>query len=1462
MALCYVDGQPNSTKNPLSKAHGRNDLFYLATKMLLVFLWRFSDSSVAKLLIFVLCVTILVVENFRKQPFHDELLQAIRSGIFTSALISAIVALLADVLGSRDSESIVPFVLLMVLLIPGFAMGAFLSKAIKQRTTLRIYTRFQNQVKEMRAQTGVASFAGVHRNENARRMSFVPGTEISLLDSIADKTAADPNALVLMRELYEAAFIQYPKDGFVHIQAALYLLAYGSETTMLLHPNETNFEKAEEILHKLTTMPVAFDIRFMTFVCEKQIEQSIKSKEVMASDLNVSSYVEILSREQSIIRLYAQFNALVLSDNEECRRLTNLAEELEGNDSMNTSSSDTFSECFFPNQDAKFPTTPANARTSSRNDGDSTPAVPEVAHQISVISELLSGAALDAPDQQRDISGFEPPPTTIEPESTSGGDPLRVTIQADAARDHGNIRSLLRRKSRSSSHGGSSQLSEGRENRRARAMRTEFQKRVTRAPQTYNRRLTLALAMILVLVSLSFWYSYSIFVSLNGQIDNFLLTTDMGRSVVATAQAVRLMSYFGHIGDDEKYQYWKLVRPLLEINYISNLTNTLQHRSEFVAHNEEFADQALPYLSARSSLTTGISHVLRYNSNLNLGLPPYIQTMNQYQIAYAVDETTNSLLEEDITHFQQVPLYSDRRVRFYVDNMVTFGDAMKAVADIGQQEFCDMAETQVMVLVGFLVAELALLGLIGFGVLLPLFTKTRMVQLRYLRFLEEVSKKTIDELLLQIDEQLEVLVIEEANDGKQQAKTKLEGTNRTLAAWKLYSSLSASILFLGFCCVSVVLPALIRLPVNSNLVQILNYTGGRKYYVNLATALAYEVVLWDNTTWVWGHPEMMMDEKLTQLEILHRNAVTGHGPVEITPTTQISAINELMQTEMCFSDSCDDSVRHFNASIGFTEHAITREPDGQILNFISVAREFLTINQMKATGNLVDDRLVLMMDLLPDILGGLKMVDSVVFEKMLPRDNAAAQSTLVALFVITMILSPIIYVTSFRRVVLSAERQMEILTDLLHMVPVTSGVSQKFTNLITSGGAALGDEADSPIVPRDSRAEEERESRLLEATWITVVLFAMNTHLTFLDPQSPERCFAVEDDGNSPGSPNWVDSFDFAFPPAAETFSSDLSIPNLPSIFSPPHSLLHKRSSRDLPYLPTASESSHSTRYLDRHTELLSLPNEVLLSVLSNLPALDMAEARGLSRRLKYLVEVPLSIWAIQRVKMLKEEVKEVSFIIRSGGQDIPLKILSLQARYNLSTVHTRKLPLLRHYRAFLTNSTSSELSELASHPNPPPELRVVAACLLGLHGSLPTTSTSPSSTAATDVPWSLLRRALLSPPFRRWLRTLPTIVDAIPKNRVALVDSIIVATSLTYERARASSIAAYRLLIVIAAALQVKHLGEEIEEAEGRLDRTRGKLEVGRSFAGYLGTEPQTLDAEEHVDEELTMDDIVGSAA
>ncbi|KXS20450.1 hypothetical protein M427DRAFT_28172 [Gonapodya prolifera JEL478] len=56
MGLVYVDGNPKSPKNPMSKANGRSDFLYLLVKLSAVFVWELVDSPLTKLAILVVAL--------------------------------------------------------------------------------------------------------------------------------------------------------------------------------------------------------------------------------------------------------------------------------------------------------------------------------------------------------------------------------------------------------------------------------------------------------------------------------------------------------------------------------------------------------------------------------------------------------------------------------------------------------------------------------------------------------------------------------------------------------------------------------------------------------------------------------------------------------------------------------------------------------------------------------------------------------------------------------------------------------------------------------------------------------------------------------------------------------------------------------------------------------------------------------------------------------------------------------------------------------------------------------------------------------------------------------------------------------------------------------------------------------------------------------------------------------------
>ncbi|KAJ3214987.1 hypothetical protein HDU67_001004, partial [Dinochytrium kinnereticum] len=192
------------------------------------------------------------------------------------------------------------------------------------------------------------------------------------------------------------------------------------------------------------------------------------------------------------------------------------------------------------------------------------------------------------------------------------------------------------------------------------------------------------------------------------------------------------------------------------------------------------------------------------------------------------------------------------------------------------------------------------------------------------------------------------------------------------------------------------------------------------------------------------------------------------------------------------------------------------------------------------------------------------------------------------------------------------------------------------------------------------------------------------------------------------------------------------------------------------------------------------------------------------------------------------------------------------------------KRPHLRHYRQFLRNITTNEITEATWYATPPEELKTVCECLCILKGSptfqlrksatlpsaaslpsLPsavasTSSSSSSSSAdATSTPsaqsaashhppatapaatteddpppmsWSQIKKTMTRYDFKTWLTNLRVGVDYIPFPNVKRVERIIMMDpNVTYERLREVSMAGYKLLIIVAACLQYCAISEDL---------------------------------------------------
>jgi len=233
----------------------------------------------------------------------------------------------------------------------------------------------------------------------------------------------------------------------------------------------------------------------------------------------------------------------------------------------------------------------------------------------------------------------------------------------------------------------------------------------------------------------------------------------------------------------------------------------------------------------------------------------------------------------------------------------------------------------------------------------------------------------------------------------------------------------------------------------------------------------------------------------------------------------------------------------------------------------------------------------------------------------------------------------------------------------------------------------------------------------------------------------------------------------------------------------------------------------------DEGTQMMHLPNEMLLEILIWLPASELVKLRGLNRLMKQMSEVHL-------IKMLEKKLDSIKTLLDT-------------AKSETEETERRKRPLLLHYQSFLRVPTD-ELGELAwmrSCVNV--DLRTVCLVVVIMAGEfdeqLPTLTgmtTEQLGVWIEQLDWLTIRKCLTRPSFKRWCRTMPQTFENMLTNgidettllKTDVCDNLIIAKNLSYERMREISDAGYRLLIIAAAGLQFTHVSEELLQGTSKV--------------------------------------------
>lgn len=220
---------------------------------------------------------------------------------------------------------------------------------------------------------------------------------------------------------------------------------------------------------------------------------------------------------------------------------------------------------------------------------------------------------------------------------------------------------------------------------------------------------------------------------------------------------------------------------------------------------------------------------------------------------------------------------------------------------------------------------------------------------------------------------------------------------------------------------------------------------------------------------------------------------------------------------------------------------------------------------------------------------------------------------------------------------------------------------------------------------------------------------------------------------------------------------------------------------------------------------------------------------------------LPIEIWTL----ILKySELRKTRLLNRKFyclSNDILIEIYNplvdqLEMKYDSSCVSLNQLkaiktPQIDHFRQFLLSPNIMEnLNEIIWYTNAQIEVQTVCECLVRLFGAFPDLSST------SRVSWIETRRVLKRSDFKLWLQNLAVNVEFIDIKDTKKVEQIIrVDPLITYERLREVSMAAYRLLILVAASLQHSTISSDLEVASKDCKDLLGKLQSATKFLECL---------------------------
>ncbi|KAJ3154598.1 hypothetical protein HDU89_007836 [Geranomyces variabilis] len=352
----YVIPKPDS-RNPLAKAHGMLDVLYFLLKTLLVFVSLLTSIKV-RLIIVMLISLVLIVAYLNYMPHFSHRVNSLRVSIFTSSLVSSIVALASNV---ANSKSYAPLGILAGMVPIALAGGWIITERVRRGKVQRIMTLLRRRMEMQASQPEENKLRGgekkpqlLHTALQDRRTSLkrrgsskhdlesgngtgvpvvnvsapCPSTDIGsdFMADVSDLATVEQYKTVFSRKaIILPTVFNTPMDADIACRflrdaeispASRKIMTLIFEQALEQYPKQAQLalmytfylsrwgDDADECLHQLhcaKSNHPSLDVRFRIFMEERDFQQNTRSEEVGASSLNVAAYVEYQSLERQAI---------------------------------------------------------------------------------------------------------------------------------------------------------------------------------------------------------------------------------------------------------------------------------------------------------------------------------------------------------------------------------------------------------------------------------------------------------------------------------------------------------------------------------------------------------------------------------------------------------------------------------------------------------------------------------------------------------------------------------------------------------------------------------------------------------------------------------------------------------------------------------------------------------------------------------------------------------------------------------------------------------------------------------------------------------------------------------------------------------------------------------------------------------------------------------------------------------